>query len=88
MVGLPTHPYGQLLAALVTAGALLPLACSSSSAACERAAWAQAGAKMRFSDAVAAHNEAHETGIDHDEGALAPRVEMILAEADTRRACG
>lgn len=69
--------------------ATLAMGCSAQSdLACDRAAWAQADAELRFNAAVTAHNDAHESGVDHDDSTRAARVEMILAEAETRRRCG
>lgn len=73
---------------------------ATGSDACEAAAWAQAAAEQRWGQAIEAHEAAHEAADErgreldnagHDastEAIAAARVEMILAEADTRRQCG
>lgn len=73
---------------------LLGVGCASSgftSEACQTAALTQASAEQRWGAAVEAHQIAHESDIDNHEGIadrmISARVEMILAEAETRRQC-
>lgn len=90
-------------AILLMAGLLL-LSCSSSTpsaARCEQAAISQAIAEQRWQEEFEKHNLAHDAlaespesspALDeHDHSAEAlfsARVDMILAEAETRRECG
>ena len=84
--------------------ALGAVACAASatvSEACERAALAQALAEQRFGDQAAEHAAHDETLLDnpgspeslhrHDESSgrlVGARVDMLIAEAQTRRECG
>ena len=88
------------LVGIVVAAAVLAGSCSSSldSEACTLAAESQAIAEDRWTSLLREHAAAdHDLAEDlasqsaHDESAglvLDARVEMILAEAETRRICG
>ncbi|MCY3892003.1 MAG: hypothetical protein OXF65_01785 [Acidimicrobiaceae bacterium] len=82
--------------------ALILSGCATSaagSAACEAAAWAQADAEQRWGQVIEAHEMVHEAAFadvsepdhaSHDASAdavVTARVEMIVAEAETRRQC-
>lgn len=90
----------RLLCTVVVLASVLAGACASSSSlseGCRLAAESQALAEQRWGQEIEAHNRAHETvakdasaHAHHDESAglvLGARVEMILAEAETRRSC-
>ena len=71
--------------------AALPVACGGQdSAECLRAATAQAQAETDWSDAIQEHSAAHSESQSHGghEELNALRVNMILAEAEVRNACG
>ncbi|MYA82180.1 MAG: hypothetical protein F4155_12590 [Acidimicrobiales bacterium] len=87
---------------IVIVAALTLSACAVSatgSEACEAAAWAQADAEQRWGQAIEAHELVHASVIEdtsrldhaeHDataEAIVAARVEMIVAEAETRHQC-
>lgn len=88
--------YMAIIAALILSGCA---ASATGSEACEVAAWAQAGAEQRWGQAIEAHEMVHESvienspGLDHAkhdataEAIVAARVEMIVAEAETRHQC-
>lgn len=86
----------------IAAAFLLASGCAladGGSVGCESAAWAQADAEQRWGHAIEAHEMLHEAGLvnaseadhaKHDvtaEAIVAARVEMIVAEAETRRQC-
>lgn len=74
--------------ALGAAVVLLAAGCSASTEACAQAALALAETELRLTEAYATHAADHESGANHDDAeVLDARVEMILAEAETRRAC-
>lgn len=87
--------------AVVVAAGMLALSCSPpSEAGCEQAAIEQASAELRWQDefqehaladeAVADNPESSSAVAEHDhssEALFSARVNMILAEADTRRKC-
>ena len=81
------------LVGIVAVATVLAGGCSSSPSteACREAAEDQAFAEQRWGEKIEQHNVAHELGdAVHDESAgeiLGARVEMILAEAETRRSC-
>ena len=78
---------------VVVSAAVLAGGCSSSSSAeaCREAAEQQAFAEQRWGEEIERHGVTHELGdAVHGESAgevLGARVEMILAEAETRRSC-
>ena len=80
----------RFLVALTVTGSLLFAACSEESTEnCESAALDQVLAEIRFGDLAAAHDIAHESGAEHDDGELVgARVEMILATFETEQRCG
>lgn len=73
---------------------LLTVACSSvaadpSSTACRRAATNQAATETEWARQIELHSAAHSAGEEHsDDELFGARVDMLIAEAETRRQCG
>lgn len=79
------------LGATTAAAALLAACVGSSPVRCEQAAVNQALAEQELGALIEQHTHAHDEGIAHsddlDQRMAGARVELILAEHATRRAC-
>ncbi len=80
----------KVVAAILAATLALTGCSSYDQEACERAAESQMLAEQYFGELAEEHAVAHETNQDHDQlGNLiaGARLEVILAEHETRRSC-
>ncbi len=86
----PTRPSSRWLVAISVCAVAVGCGQGFNSAACEAAAEDQVYAEQRWGELLEQHTAAHESGATHNQLAqliAGARLEVILAEAETRRTC-